>query len=608
MSIKIEEFFRKISLPKRYINDKFNIREKYREEAAEYLKLLEEIDGSEFEGDKKKEIQQRVKEVKDAVKENIDSINNVFTYHEGANPKKAQEEIDCMMERMKDEIFVASIDDLVGIRVNGTDIYISLRMARGNQFYRIRAVEEKTVDIQENPNELFHIPLSQKALVNNERFSLAGFPGLYLSSALPLAWQEGGYPRKYYYSEFQYEKLYKSERKIENELRFLALYSPNEINIWGLTVKYNDFDLWLEVISRYMKQYPLILACAFVNHSGKVSYKQEYIVPQMLMQWVQRNNTIIQGISYFTCIDLNTQNNGWCGHNVVIPACGPYDENGYSEKLKEDFEWSRPEFYEIPLIDRNSNEFDRECLYALIERIRGAVRVPYLPDKYRDYLLEMLELCCCLYNILKTSNTMNMELAVNIMSVLDYFYKKINKSKADKIISEVNKEKDALWEPEKLFLEESNIEFEKIVKETIGTNRDDGVIKKLIDKYTQTMWNYLNCGSKVTILYIDKRELEDVIDWMHEEHFLYFLRKLDSDDNTVNYLKNVCEETNFNLKDLWGKPVGDDEWMKEHMANIKTPIFVKTNEISIYSQEGAKPHDYIQVGFDEHKLKENLLK
>ena len=134
MSIKIEEFLRKISLPKRYINDNFDMREKYREEAAEYLKLLEEIDGSEFEEGKKNEIQQRLKEVKDEVKENIDSINNVFTYHEGANPKEAQEEIDCMMERMKDEIFVASpIDDLVGIRVNGTDIYISLRMARGNQ-------------------------------------------------------------------------------------------------------------------------------------------------------------------------------------------------------------------------------------------------------------------------------------------------------------------------------------------------------------------------------------------------------------------------------------------------------------------------------------------
>lgn len=31
MSIKIEEFLRKISLPKRYINDNFDMREKYRE-------------------------------------------------------------------------------------------------------------------------------------------------------------------------------------------------------------------------------------------------------------------------------------------------------------------------------------------------------------------------------------------------------------------------------------------------------------------------------------------------------------------------------------------------------------------------------------------------
>jgi hypothetical protein len=33
----------------------------------------------------------------------------------------------------------------------------------------------------------------------------------------------------------------------------------------------------------YVKQYPLVLACGFVNHSGRVSYKQEYIIPQMLM-------------------------------------------------------------------------------------------------------------------------------------------------------------------------------------------------------------------------------------------------------------------------------------------------------------------------------------
>lgn len=66
---------------------------------------------------------------------------------------------------------------------------------------------KKTASIQSNPDELFYIPLSKKAFVNNERFSLAGFPSLYLSSMLLLAWQECGYPKKYYYSEYQYEKL-----------------------------------------------------------------------------------------------------------------------------------------------------------------------------------------------------------------------------------------------------------------------------------------------------------------------------------------------------------------------------------------------------------------
>lgn len=41
---------------------------------------------------------------------------------------------------------------------------------------------------------LFHIPLSKRACSNNERFSLVGFPSLYLSTMLPLAWQECGYP------------------------------------------------------------------------------------------------------------------------------------------------------------------------------------------------------------------------------------------------------------------------------------------------------------------------------------------------------------------------------------------------------------------------------
>ena len=68
--------------------------------------------------------------------------------------------------------------------------YTKFRLRSGELFYRVRSVEGTRKDIESNPDELFHIPLSKKALTNNERFSLAGFPSLYLATMLPLAWQE----------------------------------------------------------------------------------------------------------------------------------------------------------------------------------------------------------------------------------------------------------------------------------------------------------------------------------------------------------------------------------------------------------------------------------
>ena len=201
MSIRVEDCLKKTKLPKRYFNDKFDIAEKFREEAAEYLKLLKLIDGSEFEPDKADMIRNGIEDVTDEIQKNITAIMNIFAYHEEANPKAAQEEIDAMMERMKNDMFIVSIDDWLKLNTNGKAIYTQIRLTPGSRFYRVRAVNEETPSIQSNPDELFHIPLSKKAFVNNERFSLAGFPSLYLSSMLPLAWQECGYPKKYYYSE-----------------------------------------------------------------------------------------------------------------------------------------------------------------------------------------------------------------------------------------------------------------------------------------------------------------------------------------------------------------------------------------------------------------------
>ena len=73
MSIRVEDCLRKITLPKQYFNDKFDIAEKFREEAAEYLKLLKLIDGSEFEPDKADMIRNGIEDVTDEIQKNVNS-------------------------------------------------------------------------------------------------------------------------------------------------------------------------------------------------------------------------------------------------------------------------------------------------------------------------------------------------------------------------------------------------------------------------------------------------------------------------------------------------------------------------------------------------------
>lgn len=155
MSIRVEDWLRKITLPKRYFNDKFDIAEKFREEAAEYLKLLKLIDGSEFEPDKADMIRNGIEDVTDEIQKNVNATINIFAYHKEANSKAAQEEIDAMMERMKNDVFIVSIDDWLKLNTNGKSIYTQLRLTPGSRFYRVRAVNEENASIQSNPDELF---------------------------------------------------------------------------------------------------------------------------------------------------------------------------------------------------------------------------------------------------------------------------------------------------------------------------------------------------------------------------------------------------------------------------------------------------------------------
>ena len=610
MNLKVEDLMRKITLPKRYFNSNFIISKRYSEEKEKFLSYIKQCKGDEFDDGQKRQIEENMLEVI-KVADNISSIIlEIFDCYENVNYKRTQELMDGLMSQLEKDIFIGSIDDWVCINCNGNNYYTRFRITPGKRFFRVRAVGYETPSIQKNANELFHIPLSKRAYSNNERFSLVGFPSLYLSTMLPLAWQECGYPQKYYYSEYQYKydiDLDTGKRSFENELKFVMLYSPNEIANWGITVKYNDFSLWLEVITRYLKTYPLILACSFINQSGKVPYKQEYIIPQMLMQWVQRNNSKVQGIEYFTCVDTSMRTSEWCAYNVVIPVMQPYDEKMYSIPLKEKFCWSSPQFYSVPIFDKSNNEKDREFIYNLVSNIRDTMRTYFFPNRYHDALIKMINICGCLMSLLENQNGVDMRLVLHILNSLSENVSSIERLDLDKDIeTELKKDNDIQFMAES-DLSNACVSFKKIYYDFVGEFGSSVCIKQIIHKYKDLCWNDLHPHYEIEIIYRDSSEIDEPIKWFSENHILHSFCKIDSNDKSIEKIKRIASSAKVSLDELWGCHVEDDEWIKENINKIKTPIFVKVNDVSIYSKPGTKSVDIVSVGFNKNVLFDKLI-
>ena len=246
--MKINQLLDEIDLPKRYFSEAFIIGEKFEEEASKYLTLLDNCDECDLDADKKAEFNEKLNESKRVAAEISTKIIAVFESYEESNYKVSQELFDEVMEILRPALFISLMNGRILVSAGEKTICTCMRLfgsSNGGRYFRIRAVDGRSQTIKSNPNELFHIPMNKRAYSSNERFSLAGFPCLYLSTMLPLAWQECNYPSKYYYSEYQYIWSESQDNKIDlsKELKLLALYSPMEIKTWGFTVKYNNFEV-----------------------------------------------------------------------------------------------------------------------------------------------------------------------------------------------------------------------------------------------------------------------------------------------------------------------------------------------------------------------------
>ncbi|WP_319560278.1 hypothetical protein [Marispirochaeta sp.] len=214
-----------------------------------------------------------------------------------------------------------------------------------NCLYRIRKINEIEL-IQ--AIDMFHIPFNERHKVTNQRYSINGFPCLYLGSSVLSCWIELGANANNRYAV--------SKFKIAENVEIFDLFingnkefdqSVESDNYWGNWVR--------ETIMREIYLYQLLLACSFPSIDDH-PFRENYIVPQMLLEWIRSSSTI-KGIKYKSTKMLNKVRNSNLAMNYVFP---PNESKGYGhcDYLKSLFGVSDP----VTLTIRKNDNYNRKIV------------------------------------------------------------------------------------------------------------------------------------------------------------------------------------------------------------------------------------------------------
>lgn len=569
----ISNFMVSLELPKQYFGEEFVILDKLAEEAQTFVTGLKKCDGSEFPANQREAVASMIKRVLTTTEAQFSLIETVLKCHEKSDAKAAQEAFDVMMKEIEPALFVSTVSGVVRFEIKGRTSFGHLRDAYGYNFYRVRSAPNSA--IEKDANEMFHIPSQKRQLASNERFSLCGFPSLYLSTMQQLAWQECGYPPEYYCSEYQYLPSDDSQ----DDWKIIALCAPKEIRNRFLATYYNDFDLWLSIVERCLKTYPLILSCSFANASGKAPFKQEYIIPQMLMQWVHRNKDKYNGISYFSCIDMRSEQSVWNAYNLVLPDLPPYDDDGLSLALKEHFNWSMPTYVHVSILNSNTTTPDVQILDTYSNEICQALGTQYVPTELVSFARKLLNIIGNMRTVLTRSAGADMQLVLHMLDSIDANLSVLRGMDYDTFIAT---QREKLKGSEIFFkdtFDQVAQHLKPIYKKICGYDSNSVSIEDMIRKYHWGIWGEFGQTPRLGCFCATEEDKRWIMDWGKSNHVLFWIKENLSGDKIIEDLQKIAETTKIDIASFWppqfAEMAADESWRKDNLDKIESPVFVK---------------------------------
>lgn len=214
-----------------------------------------------------------------------------------------------------------------------------------------------------NRERVFHTPYDMRSKIATNRYSIAGYPCLYLATSLQLCCEEikmNPYVDNTIASRYEIDKLYKenyvSIRVIELGIKPQDFLIENNSDIVGEIIsdeKVSGRIVKQELLKSanvresYLLWYPLVAACSFIRVNKNDPFAAEYIIPQLVLQWVRsemkQEENMLMGIRYFSCASEIASEMGF---NYVFPTSGNIISlsKQYCRVLEKSFLLTQPKY------------------------------------------------------------------------------------------------------------------------------------------------------------------------------------------------------------------------------------------------------------------------
>jgi hypothetical protein len=212
--------------------------------------------------------------------------------------------------------------------------------------YRIRADRAAAATKRLSRKDIFHVPFENRRRVGNERYSIAGLPCLYLGSSIWICWEELNRP--------EFDSLWVSRFRFAEEAKVLDFGFPPIIASHLFRISRNKSEvtegstapeeLRLRFDEKFIESYilcwPLIAACSIEVESKEGTFFPEYIVPQLLLQWVTQEQKV-DGIRYFSTKTMPEDADPYAHYSCVFPS-KMVASSGHCSYLKKKFYLTAP--------------------------------------------------------------------------------------------------------------------------------------------------------------------------------------------------------------------------------------------------------------------------